>query len=74
MLTARIKGSVTHKSDVDPMGKYVDADLEPSALVFGNLTRDQQPKMRVLILTDGTIPPQFTPSMLVKDVQWVGLP
>ena len=62
------------RNDIDPMGRYADPDLEPCERVFGYLTQDDQPKMRVLVLTDSTIPPRFTPSMLIKDVQWVGLP
>ena len=48
--------------------------MQSSVNCFGYFTQNDQPQMRVLILMDSTIPPQLTPAMLLKDVQWVSLP
>ena len=41
---------------------------------FDYFSQDDHPKMRVLILSDSTILPRFTPSLLLKDVQRVNSP
>ena len=56
------------KNEQDPHNRFVEPWYDADFKCYGYLSPEDQPRTRVLILTDSTVDYRLTPSFLIKDV------
>ena len=62
------------KNEQDPHNRFTEPWYDADFRCYGYLSPEDQPRTRVLILTDSSIDYRLTPSFLIKDVTTLSLP